>query len=68
VVSLFKKPYEKRIAYTVTDMFGRYFLPVAVGDFTLVVEKDGLEKKSINKKFTEEDEKSGIVNIDVFLK
>ena len=68
VVSLIKKPYDKRIAYTVTDIFGRYFLPVAAGEFTITVEKKGFSKKSIDVNFTSEQEKSGIINIDVLLK
>ncbi|OGF33524.1 hypothetical protein A2478_02475 [Candidatus Falkowbacteria bacterium RIFOXYC2_FULL_36_12] len=39
IVSLFEKKYNKRLAYAVTDSFGRYFFPAVAGEYLVVAEK-----------------------------
>ena len=68
VVSVYKKPYDKRIAYTVSDMFGRYVLPVAVGSFTLTFEKKGFTTRQLDVNVTESQLRDTTLHIDIELK
>jgi len=68
VVSLFRKEDNKLLTYYVTDMFGRYFLPIAAGEYKVRFEKKGFQKKGIDLNLTEKEAGEGIIKIDIELK
>ena len=46
-VSLFEKKFNKLLSYYVTDMFGRYFFPAEPGEYSVVLNRKGYQKKEI---------------------
>lgn len=68
LVSLFGKEYHKLVEYQVSDLFGRYFFPAAVGDFILRFEKKGFETREISLHLDWRSERKGSINKDLILK
>ncbi|OGH88970.1 MAG: hypothetical protein A2507_03670 [Candidatus Magasanikbacteria bacterium RIFOXYD12_FULL_33_17] len=66
-VSLFEKRRNRLIEYYVTDVFGRYFLPIAVGEYSVVFEKKGFERKQIDLNISSKEKEAKILKIDVML-
>ncbi|MFA7245460.1 MAG: carboxypeptidase-like regulatory domain-containing protein [Candidatus Magasanikbacteria bacterium] len=66
-VSLYEKKRNRLIEYYVTDMFGRYFLPLAIGEYSIVFEKNGFEKKQIDISISSKEKEAEILKIDVML-
>ena len=65
VVSMFETKFNKKLAYTVTDVWGRYYFPAVAGEYLLVAERKGYKKyeKRIEIKQKEVEEKNVSVNI-----
>lgn len=66
-VSLFNKQYDKLIGYYMSDMFGRYFFPAAIGSFTVKVEKTGFATQELSLTIDEKAMKKGFVGKDIYL-
>jgi len=66
-VSLFEKRRNRLIDYYVTDVFGRYFLPIAIGEYSVVFEKSGYERKQIDLNISSKEKDAKILKIDVAL-
>ena len=66
-VSLFEKRRNRLIDYYVTDVFGRYFLPIAIGEYSVVFEKNGYERKQIDLNISSKEKDAKILKIDVAL-
>ena len=66
-VSLFDKKFNRLIDYYVTDIFGRYFLPIAIGEYSVVFEKKGFERKQIDLSISSKEKDAKILKIDVAL-
>lgn len=62
-VSLFEKKFNKLLAYYVTDMFGRYYFPAEPGEYNIVLNRTGYQKKEIPVHLTPEK----IIKIDAFM-
>lgn len=62
-VSLFEKKFNKLLAYYVTDMFGRYYFPAEQGEYNLVFNSRGYQKKEIPARVTPEQ----MIKINAFL-
>lgn len=66
-VSLFRVDDKKLLNYYVTDLFGRYFFPRIVGDYTIVYAKLGYGKKEIRYSIGHEDAEKSTVMFDAVL-
>jgi len=66
-VSLFEKRRNRLIDYYVTDVFGRYFLPIAIGEYSVIFEKSGYERKQIDLNISSKEKDAKILKIDVVL-
>lgn len=66
-VSLFRRGDNKLLNYYVTDMFGRYYFPRLIGDYTLEFAKDGFKKKELAFSIHHEDSEKLTVKYDVVL-
>jgi len=66
-VSLFEKRRNRLIEYYVTDIFGRYFLPIAIGEYNIIFEKNGFERKQIDLNISSGEKEAKILKIDVML-
>lgn len=66
-VYLFRVGDKKLLNYYVTDWFGRYYFPRLVGDYTIVVNKNGYVKKEVGYSVKHDDPNLTTIKIDVIL-
>lgn len=67
MVTLYNKEYGKLISNYVTDIFGRYYLPVFSGDYILLINKSGFKQQKIEVTVNEKQTENDKVNVDVVL-
>lgn len=66
-VSLFSRQYNKLVAYYVSDVFGRYFFPAALGEFDVVINVPAYKKQEIHLNITPRMVDDGYVGTNIYL-
>lgn len=67
VVSIFETKFKKKLAYTVTDIWGRYYLPTVAGEYIISAEKQKYKYYEEKINVSEKDVEEGKVNMEIVL-